>query len=269
MQKEVQRYVKESLTIILEIAASKFDLETFQAMTGLKYPTEQIKEQAKVQLQMMTAQAQMSGQQPPPPDPKMLQLLQTPSWEEVMQVLRSPITRAYKTDIETNSTIDSEAAQDKQDISELMNALSQLLMSLTPMVEKGYMPFDVAKEMLLTISRRFNFGPQLEDSLMKMSMPKPQNDENGQAEAAAKQAEAAAKVKEIQMNAQIAEREHQHKMELMAMEQSTAKLNAQISQDEARLRANAVKMKMAQQEAAHRQKMQQIEAQKEPANAAV
>jgi hypothetical protein len=118
-------------------------------------------------------------------------MLQAPSWEDIEAILQNDVSLHYKTDIETNSTIDAEAAQDKQDISELLNAVSQFLNGVAPLVEQGILPVEVAKSMLLVVSRRFNFGSQLEDALNAMKAPEPKTDPAADAKAQAVKAQAA------------------------------------------------------------------------------
>lgn len=207
-QKEVMRYARESLRIIAEIAVSKLAPETLKAMTGLPYPTGEEKAQAQAlaqqvqQQQAMAAQqAQMTGQQPPPqqpPPPEMMQALALPSWDELLTLLRDDAQRSYRVDIETNSTVDAEATEDKEDISELLNAISQFLNGVGPMVKDGTLPFDVAQGMLLAVVRRYRFGPELEDQLKKMKPPA-QNADPAAAEKAQAEAEKAlAKLKQAE-----------------------------------------------------------------------
>lgn len=180
-QKEVMRYARDCLRIIAEIAVSKFSLETVIGMTGLKYPREAEKQQAQMQMQQlaqqaqqMQMQAQQTGQQPgpaPEPPPELQQILQAPSWEQLIATLQNDTQRSFRIDIETNSTVDSEATEDKKDISELLNAISQFLNGVGPMVQDGTMPFEIAQGMLLAVVRRYRFGPELEDLLKKMKAP--------------------------------------------------------------------------------------------------
>lgn len=285
MQKEVQRYCREALAIMLEIAANRFELQTIVQMTGAPYHSEAEKQQAVQQFQMQAMQQQMQQpQQPgvppaaPAPPPELQSMLQQPSWEQIYSMLQNSVTLHYKTDIETNSTIDAEAAQDKQDISELLNALSQFLNGLAPLIKEGVLPFEIAKEMLLTISRRYNFGTQLEDALQAMTAPPPpQSDPNEAAKAEQIKAETAAKTQQAQMDMQIAQMEFEQKKQLMQLEAQLAQMQLEIKKEELQLQAKAVGMKLQQQDAAHRQKMQQIAAQaaatevkeKEPAHATV
>jgi type II secretory pathway pseudopilin PulG len=189
MQREVQRYCRDLMAIALEIAVERFSVETMSAMTGLPYPTNAQKQQVQMQimagqqmLQQAQTQAQQTGQQLPEIPPEVQQQLQQaqellakPSWEDVLGLLKNDVQRAYRIDIETNSTIDASASEDKQDISDLLNALSQFMNGIAPLVQEGVMPADVAKEMLLAVCRRYTFGPQLEDALMKMQAPQPKS----------------------------------------------------------------------------------------------
>lgn len=176
MQKAVMRYARDSLRIMLEIAVKKLSPQTFMSMTGLQMPTGEQKQQA----QMIVQQLAMAGQQPPQ---ELVELLQQPSWDEVLSILQNDLARSYKVDIETNSTIDAEATEDKQNIGEMLNALAQFLNGVQPLVEAGALPFEAAQGMMLAIVRRFQFGPELEDSLKMMKPPAPPSD-NGEAQKA-------------------------------------------------------------------------------------
>ena len=172
-QGEVQRYARDMLRLMLEIAATKFSDETWAQMTGLPFTTAQQAQQAQAIMQA----AQMS-QQPPPPE--VVQALQQPTWEAVLGMLRKDTQRAYRIDIETNSTVEPEAVEDQKNIAELMTALGQFLNGVGPLVEKGVMPFEVAQTMMLSITRRFRFGSEIEDQVKAMKAPPPQD--NGEAQ---------------------------------------------------------------------------------------
>ena len=279
-QKEVQRYCRDCLAILLEIAGSKFELQTIQQMTGLMYLTEEHKGQIKTQLEMQQMQmAQQPGgppQQPPQLPPEIQDMLNAPSWEQILEVLRSDVAMSYKIDIETNSTIDAEASQDKQDIAELLNGVSQFLNGVAPLVEKGLLPMDVAKGMLLTISRRFNFGSQLEEALEKMQPPQQKGpDPAEQAKIELAKVEAQTKMQEMQQKAELAKIEHQQKMQALAAEAEFMKLELEIKRAELEIQRAAVGMKAQQQQHQHSLRIQQMQMkahesrEKEPANAGV
>ena len=166
LQKEVQRYSREMLRLMLEIAASKFSEETWAKMTGLPFVTTEKHQaaQASAQMQQMTV-----GQV----DPQTQATLAAPVWGQVLKVLRDDMQRAYRIDIETNSTVEAEATEDKEQMAEVMAAIGQALNGLTPLVTAGTLPFEAAQAMLLTIVRRFRFGPEVEDMIRAMKQPAP------------------------------------------------------------------------------------------------
>ena len=183
-QKAVARFARDSLRIIAEISVNKLGIDTISQMTGLNYPRLQEKQQAQqalqaqqaqVQAQMQMAQAQgiQPSGPPPQPDPHLLQIVQSPAWEEILALLQNDLQRSYRIDIETNSTVDIEATEDKKDLSEVLQAISQFLSSIGPLVQNGSMPFDMAKSMLLAIIRRFRFGDELEEQIQGMQPPQP------------------------------------------------------------------------------------------------
>lgn len=211
LQMEVQRYARDVLRIMLEVAASQMSEESWAKATGLPYPTADQKAQAQQQLQAMQMQAQqmpqMPGQPPqapPPPPPALVQAAQSPSWEEIIGLLKDDLLRSYRIDIETNSTIDVEATEDQKNIGDFMNAMGQLMAGLTPMVESGAMPFEASKAILLEVMRKFRFGPEVEEQFQNMQAPQKANPEadKAKAEMAKSQAEGQTKMQELQQKAQ-------------------------------------------------------------------
>jgi len=197
-QKEVARYACDALRIMAEIGVTKFKIETLEGMTGLKFPRAAQKQQAQAQLQQLQLQAQqmqLAGQQSPPPPPQLAQLqqiLSSPTWEEILEVLQNDLLRSFRIDIETNSTVDVEATEDKKDLSELLNAIAQFFSGIGPLIEKGILGFDIAKGLLLSVVRRFRLGDEFEEQLQNMKQPQQGNPEEAkkQLEAMQKQIEA-------------------------------------------------------------------------------
>ena len=239
LQKEVQRYARDLLRMMLEVAATKFSVETWAQMTGLPFTTEEQRAQAMA----ITQAAQASGQQP---DPQAMAALQAPQWTQVLQLLRNDTQRAYRVDIESNSTLEPEATEDQKNIAEVMNALAQYLNGIGPLVEKGIMPWEAAQGMMLAIVRRFRFGPEIEDYVKAMKPPAPKDD----GEAKAKQAEYAAKQQEQQFDfqmkqAEAAQREKESAMKLQ-QDQQRAQLEAQKMAQEAEYMREEHAIKMAE-----------------------
>lgn len=256
-QKEVLRYTRDTLRMLLEISSKHFSPETFAQMTGLPFVTAEQKQQA----QMMIQAAQSVNQQP---DPQAVQLMNTPDWESVLELLKNDLQRAYRIDIETNSTIEANEQEDKQNITEALTAMGQFLQGVTPMVEQGVMPFDAAKSMLLSIVRKFRFGTEVEEEIKTMQAPQPKPDPAVQAE----QTRAAAEDKRTQADLQMMERKAQFESEQMArdseyaaqehqqkMQELEAKgrynlMMAQIKEKEALLRMAEIGMQPKEQESA-------------------
>jgi hypothetical protein len=180
MQGDVQEYVRDVLRIMLDVAVKKIPQRLWIKVTGLPYPTEEQKKSALKLINQLKPQIQQLMMRGDQKKLKKLQqeaadlteLLSTPSWENILEVLGDDYIRSFNVDIETNSTLDVEATEDKKNIAEAMNAMAQFMNGLMPMIEKGILPFGAAKSMLLDITKRFRFGPEVEDEINAMTEPK-------------------------------------------------------------------------------------------------
>ena len=183
-----------------------------------------------------------SGQQVQLP-PELQKVLNTPTWEDILEVLRNDLQRAYKIDIQTNSTVDAEATEDKANIAEFMNALAQFFNAIAPAVQAGALPFEAAKTLLLAIVRRFRFGPEVEDELLKMVPPQPQGQgDEGAAEAA--KLELQAKQQELQLKASAMQQEMafksaEHEFRMKELQQKSALAEAKFAMDMKQLQLRA------------------------------
>lgn len=174
MQKDVQRYACDLIRMTIEVGAKSLTLPTIMKMTGLPFPTKKLQEQAQQAVMIM----QQSGQQPPP---EAVAALAAPAWEDIMAMLKDKTLRQYRIDIETNSTVDPAATEDKQDLTALMSALAQFMSGVAPLVESGSMPFEAAKAVLLLICRQYpTQGSKIEDIIEQMQPPQPQTEQPDQ-----------------------------------------------------------------------------------------
>lgn len=235
-QKEVTRFARDGLRIVLEIAVTKYSPETIAKMTGMSYPTQAEKAQAQAAVQQVQAQG---GQVPP----EFAQKLQMPSWEEILGLLKDDLQRNYRIDIETNSTIDAEATEDKQNLTEFLNALAQFLNGIGPLVQQGMIPFDVAKSIMLFVARRYRIGDELEDQLRSMKEPPPPPQEEGKSPEAGGDPKALAeadkvkaqstvlaeqnKQRTLEMDMEFAAAEHQYRMEELAAKRQVLQVKLQ------------------------------------------
>jgi hypothetical protein len=282
LQKKVQVYVRSSMRIQTEIIAGKFSMQTLAEITGLPYMMPEQKAQAQQALQQVKQQQMMqpppppgpspaqpspTGQPPtpgggqPPPDPmaqqvqQLEQQVQQIDWGQVMQTLRSNVLRGYKIDIETNSTIDADATEDRENINELMQALATSMQSFGPAIQEGVLPMGAFRAILLAIARRYEFGAEVEEELNSMPQQLPQKPDPA--------------VQKAQMDMQQSEKEGQMKLQQMQLDLQTAQMEAELKRaamqqkaqlDERKHQLMLEKMNreevMAQQE--HQRKLQEM-----------
>jgi len=182
LQKEVQRYTLDTMRLMLDIAVIKFNEGSWAKMTGLPYSSTD----ERVQAQKIVQEAQMMPQlQQSPIVQKAMATLQKPNWGDVLDALKDHYSRSYRVDIETNSTLDVEATEDKALVGDFMNAMAQFMNGIGPLIQEGVMPFGAAKSMMLSIVKRYRFGTEVEEELNAMQPPKPQS--NPEQEKAMKQ----------------------------------------------------------------------------------
>lgn len=238
MQKSVMLYVRESLRITVEIASMQFSPETFASITGFDLPTAEMKQQ--MQMQMQTA-VQQGMQVPPEIQAQVQSFSKTPTWDDIINFFRNDPMRQYRIDIETNSTVDIEATEDKQQVGEFLNAIAQFLNGIAPIVEGGMLPPEAAKTIMTAVVRRFRFGVEVEESLNKMTAPKPpeskeqapaQAPQPTQAEMAAEQTKLGTeqlKQATLKMEFDLAQAEHAYKMEELALKRKVLLAQAEKS----------------------------------------
>jgi hypothetical protein len=182
-QREVQRFARDLIRMMSEIIAEKFEPQILSAMTSIELPTGEQKRMAVQALQVlgqqaqqMAAQAAQTGQpaQPQPePPPELVQTAQEPSWDDVLAILRSDGMRGYRVDIETDSTIQADVSRAKANAGEFVQGFGGFIQAVGPAVQAGFMPMDVAADLLTAFARQFKLGRQAEDALDRLSKTKP------------------------------------------------------------------------------------------------
>lgn len=264
MQGAMQGYVRDCLRIVAELAVEHFDIETFAQMTNLDYTTPQQVEQAMqmqgaIQQQLLAMQQQAAAMPPmpggppaapPAPPPQLQQAMQQvesvlakPRWDAVMQLLKSDLSRAYRVDIETNSTLANTSSEDQQNINLAMTSITQTVQQFTPALQMGVMTMPVLKEFLLSIARRFEFGRQVEDAVAKMpdQLPPPPPDPKMDAEVQKQKDEIASGHAELEKKSiDLSAREQ-------AMGQKAQEIAGQIKEAKSEV-AQAAKQALADQE---------------------
>ena len=241
-QAEVQRLARDAVRLMAELIGEKFEPETLGLMTGIDLP----QAQQKMMAQQAAMMAQQSGQ---PVPPEIEQVLTVPSWDEVMQVLRSDAMRGYRVDIETDSTVQADVARLKTNAAEFVQGFGGFITAVGPAVQAGVMPMDVVADLLTAFARNFKLGRQAEDALERLgkmaAQPAQGADQAAQQQAADAQAaqadqqraamEAQAKQAEAQAKAQI-------EQEKLAMEAQRMAMEAQFKEREFSIREQEINL---------------------------
>ena len=263
LQKQVSMFVRECLRVMGEIA-TRMQPETLIKMTGLPFPRQAEQQQAQMMIQQLQGQAgqlQMMAQQDPRAGQQLQALgeqiqkyqkvLNKPNWETIIQFLQNSVVRNYRIDIEANSTIEPEAAEDGQKLGEFLNAFAQFMNGIAPLVQQGYLPIEAGKEMLLAITRRYRFGEDVEESLKQITMPQQQGDDKGKAA----EQEAQAKIQQIQQKGQVEAQKGQ-------MDLALKQLQLQQKQKEAEMdmALKAQELQVKQQEIAMKEQLGRVKA---------
>jgi hypothetical protein len=267
LQREVQRYARDLITLMGEIIGEHFTEKTLQTMTEVEIPTSEQKQQAQVMIQAMQQQPPIPQQGQP--DPRMQQLqqaqkvLQTPGYPEVMQLFRNEMLRSYRIDIETDSMIQESIDADMVAMKETLQGVQLAVQSLGQLVLNKAMPIQGLKSVLLAICRKARMGLEVEDAIETMQEPQPpaQPQDNapqieqmkiqaqGQMEQARQQHEQQMKGAELQASAQLEQSRLQ--MEMQAKERE-AQITAAADVERNRLEAERETMRQ-QNEAALKQ----------------
>jgi hypothetical protein len=209
LQKEVARYARDILRIMLEASVNRLSQETIFKISGLNFLKEDQKSLILNQVQSIDPSQipeELSAQ------------LEKPTQEQLLTLLRDDQSRSYQIDIETNSTVDAEATEDKENIAELLNAVSQFLNGVAPLVQSGSLPFGAANAMLLAVVKRFRFGTEIEEFLQDAKPPPPPAPEPPDPS--------------IQQNLMVKEREHELRMQELEMKAEFLKVQHQLRMEE-------------------------------------
>ena len=176
-KREIQRFLADTLRLAAEIISETYQTQTLAEITGLEYPTAEMKNQANMQLQQLSIQGQHAAQAAQMGDENAKQamgqindqveqiqrMLDTPSWEDIQRVLQSDLQRSYKVEIETDSTIAPNQQQDLRDLAETMNAIGGFGKVFLQGVQFGVIPPDLFMEILRAIMQKTPLSNMLTD----------------------------------------------------------------------------------------------------------
>lgn len=154
-QKKVQNFRKNIYKIIAEIVAEHYDEQTLSEMTCTYLPTKEEKIDIVISQQQGV---QLSQDQ--------LNILNEPTWQDVMYILRNDKLRNYTVDIETVATAFDDTEQQNiaiRDLTQLYLSMVQYSESLSPATLKGFIP--LIKMNLSSIKISSAIGNQLEEAI--------------------------------------------------------------------------------------------------------
>ncbi|MDR9783849.1 hypothetical protein [Rhizobium redzepovicii] len=174
-QAELARFARDVVNIAGEIICDQFQPETLMLVSGIQLPTAAQKQQVQMQMQQMQMAAQQAGmraqqmgQQPPPPPempPQLQQMMEQPTIDEVVQLLRNDSVRGFRIDIETDSTIEPDEDAEKQRRMEFVQMIGGFMQQAGAIAQQTPMLVPVMVETLLFAARGFRAGRQLENTL--------------------------------------------------------------------------------------------------------
>ncbi len=230
-QREVQRYAKDLIALKGELISEKFEPATMALMAGIEYQ-----------------------------EPLMMQ-----AFDAAVALLRNDQMRAFRIDIETDSTIAVDEALDKQKRTEFLQSFGGFLEGAVKASQGMPALAPVMGEALMFMVRGFNAGRSLESAIESamaqmtaaaqeaMNAPKPDPEAMkaqaaAQAEMAKAQTQLQLKAQEGQMNLQI--RQQEAAIDAEAHVQKTqADLQAELARKESDWQFKAAEFGLQQQKA--------------------
>lgn len=265
-QTEIQRYCRDIMRIMAQLIAD-YDIETLKQISGVKLLTNAEKQQISALLQNMQQvqpgvpggnsgpanpgspmpmqgmqqmggapgqQGGMSGPQPGaqptsnPIDPQKIALLKEPSWEDVEALLKNPVLREFRIDVETDSTIRIDEEADRAARMEFMDAVAKMI---TEAANVPHPLIPAAGELIMFGIRGFKVARNLEHAFEEAidqlkDAPPPPDPEMAKIQAQIQGDQAVAQIK-AQSEQQIAAHKAQYDA---ALEQSKQQVQAQGDQ---------------------------------------
>lgn len=220
-QNELSRFTRDMSRITAEVIAENFQPQTIAQMSQAELPTQMQKQKAQADMQMMQQQAMMAQSPPapgmppqpaPPPIPpekikEMQDILEKPSFEEVMAFLNDDRARGFVIEVETDSTIQPDEDAEKQRRTEFVTAIGGLFQQALPVAQTMPQAIPFLGEILKFTAAGFRAGRPLEgaiDELVEQMKGAAQQMMQPKADpvAEAKQKEAETKLKGVEAQTQ-------------------------------------------------------------------
>lgn len=264
-QDELVRIARDTACIVAEIMAENFSLKTLLAMSQMDIPSDadiakqiepiegqtkqilgtvekakadpQIMQQAQQNPQAAQQKLDEAKQQVQGLQQQIAKIKQTPTVEQIINLLRDQKLRPFILDIETDSTIAPDENAQKQRVTEFITAVGGFMQQAMPEVQAMPEAAPVVAEMLKFISSQFRVGREMEGVIDefadKMAQqagqakgPTPEQ-QKAQADAEAMQQQNQLAAQKQQTDMQIATAKLQFEQQKHQNEQDTAMVKAQ------------------------------------------
>lgn len=294
-QEDVARFARDTLKIMAEIVCKHFSDETIIESSGILYedalqPDTIMNEIAAQQPpqpaqppQMPPQQApqqpppgnvvpfpgaqqppqvpqqpmpQMQAPQPPPPDPQVIIMTKV---MKALELLRKDVQRGYRIDIETDSTIFGDKAQDRQDASEFLTSLGGYMKQIEGLANSPEAMPLFAKALQWGV-RRFRTGRDLEaeiDSFCEAMRKKAKQMIDNPAPSP-EQEKAQAEIKQMEAEGQMQQANDQRDADRQAKNDEREAAIAQ-QQNEMEKEKSIMEFQIAQRESENKLKMMEME----------
>lgn len=196
-QADMQRYARDMLRLVAELMVEHFEPQVLQMMTGIQAAPE--------------------------------------DWMAALEMLKNDASRHFSIDIETDSTIQADAAHAQEQMTAFVQGSGAYFQAVGAAVESGAMPMDVAVDIYVAFCRKFNLGRQAEDALDRlgrMAREKAQQPEQPKPDP---------EMAKVQGELQLKQQDQQAKLQA---QQADMQMKAQGAQADAQMRAQEAQAKL-------------------------
>lgn len=152
-QAEVQRFARDLFRLKAEIIAEKFTPENLGVMTGVNLTPPQPPQSQDPQAMQQYQQAMQKFQQ------------EQQKWEQTLKLLKDDKMRGYRIDVETDSTIQGDAARNQEAMARFVEGTAQYFAALAPAVEGGAVDMEAAIVIFSAFARHFKLGKEADAAI--------------------------------------------------------------------------------------------------------
>ncbi len=251
-QREIQRFARDCLRIKFEIIFNHYEDDTIWKIASAENIPEIGRDQSRGTLDPNTMQPNLYGV----------------VFSKALALLRDSSLRAFRVDIETDSTMAPDDASEKQAFTEYLGALGAFFQQVAPVLQNAPEFAPYFGEVLMRGGRLFKAASSMESTLesavaqftQKAMQPKPPTPEQqaAQVKAQSEQMRAQADMQIAQMDGQTAQVQGAVKAHTAQVQGA---VNTQRAQQDLVVSQQEHGMTMQQMDAEHAMKMQQLAAQ--------